>query len=152
MALNFADVAAKPIQEVERPPLPPVGTYRFSVTKLPETTKSKDEAWEILTFNVRALEAMDDVDMSDYKGEVTGIVQQVKFMFNLNDEVEFEKSLFRLRQFLENHLKCADEGMTIAQALNASVNQQFLGTIAWKQDNNDPENFFANISRTAPLD
>ncbi len=152
MALNFADVASKKMDEVERPPLPPVGTYRFSITKLPETNKSNDEVWEILTFNVRAVEALDDVDMSDYKGEVTNILQQVKFMFNTQDEVEFEKSLFRLRQFLEQHVQCADADMTIAQALNASVNQQFLGTIAWRQDKNDPENFFANISRTAPLE
>jgi ribosomal protein S10 len=152
MALNFADVASKKMDEVERPPLPPVGTYRFSITKLPETAKSNDEVWEILTFNVRAVEALDDVDMSDYKGEVTNILQQVKFMFNTQDEVEFEKSLFRLRQFLEQHVQCADADMTIAQALNASVNQQFLGTIAWRQDKNDPENFFANISRTAPLE
>lgn len=152
MALNFADVASKKMDEVERPPLPPVGTYRFSITKLPETSKSNDEVWEILTFNVRAVEALDDVDMSDYKGEVTNILQQVKFMFNTQDEVEFEKSLFRLRQFLEQHVQCADADMTIAQALNASVNQQFLGTIAWRQDKNDPENFFANISRTAPLE
>ena len=152
MALNFADVASKKMDEVERPPLPPVGTYRFSITKLPETNKSNDEVWEILTFNVRAVEALDDVDMSDYKGEVTNILQQVKFMFNTQDEVEFEKSLFRLRQFLEQHVQCADADKTIAQALNASVNQQFLGTIAWRQDKNDPENFFANISRTAPLE
>ena len=152
MALNFADVASKKMDEVERPPLPPVGTYRFAITKLPETSKSNDEVWEFLTFNVRAVEALDDVDMSDYKGEVTNILQQVKFMFNTQDEIEFEKSLFRLRQFLEQHVKCADSDMTVAQAMNASVNQQFLGTIAWRQDKQDPETFHANISRTAPLE
>lgn len=152
MALNFADVAAKKIDDVERPPLPPVGTYRFSITKLPETTESQDGSWEILTFSVRAVEALDDVDMSDYKGEVTNILQNVRFMFNKNDEMEFEKTLYRLKQFLEQHVQCASDGDTIAQALNASVNGQFLGTIAWRQDKNDAENFFANISRTAPLE
>lgn len=152
MALNFADVAAKKVEDIERPPLPPVGTYRWSITKLPAQSESKDGTWDIVEFQVRAVEALDDVDMSDYKGEVTGIVQRLAFMFNKNDEVEFEKSLYRLRTFLEKHVACANDGDTIAQALNASVNGQFLGTIAWKQDPQDAENFFANISRTAPLE
>lgn len=152
MALNFADVAAKKMSEVERPPLPPVGTYRFQITKLPASTTTADGKWDILTIPVRAMEALDDVDMSDYKGEVTGIVNSVKFMFNTQDDAEFEKSLYRTRTFFERHVKCAEENDTIGQALNKSVNQQFLGSIAWTQDKNDPEVFHANIARTAPLD
>jgi hypothetical protein len=152
VALNFAEAAAKKISEVERPPLPPVGTYRWSITKLPAQTTSGDEKWDILTFQVRALEALDDVDMSDYSGEVTNVTNQVKFMFNKEDEAEFEKSLFRVRTFLERHVKCADESDSVAQALNKSVNQQFLGSIAWQQDKNDPELFYANIARTAPIE
>lgn len=150
--LNFADVASKPVADIERPPLPPVGTYRWQITKLPAATTSGDGKWDILTVQVRALEAMDDVDINDYSGEVTNITNQVKFMFNKEDEAEFEKQLFRMRQFFEKHVKCADEGATIAQMLNASVNQQFLGSIAWSQDRNDAELFYANIARTAPLD
>lgn len=152
MALNFADVANKKVADVERPPLPPVGTYRWSITKLPIVTTSGDGKWDILTVPVRALEAMDDVDMTDYAGEVTNITNQIKFMFNKEDEAEFEKSLYRVRTFFEKHVKCASEDDTIAQALNSSVNQQFLGSIAWSQDKNDPELFYANLTRTAPLD
>jgi len=152
MALNFAEAAGKKISEIERPPLPPVGTYRWSITKLPELSKSKDEVWEILTIPVRAVEALDNVDMDGYKGEVTGIISSVKFMFNTTDEVDFEKSLFRARTFFERHVKCCGEKDTLAQAINASVNQQFLGDIAWNQDKNDAEIFHANMGKTAPLD
>lgn len=152
MALNFADVANKKVADVERPPLPPVGTYRWSITKLPVVTTSNDGKWDILTIPVRALEAMDDVDMTDYSGDVTNITNQIKFMFNKEEEAEFEKSLYRVRTFFEKHVKCANEDDTISQALNNSVNQQFLGSIAWQQDKNDPELFYANLSRTAPLD
>ena len=152
MAINFADVASKKMDEVERPPLPPVGTYRWQITKLPESTTSGNGEWDIVNISVRAVEALDDVDMSDYKGEVTNIMQSVRFMFNKQDEVEFEKSLFRFRTFLEKHVQCAEPDMSIAQAMNAAVNQQFLGTIAWRQDKEDAELFHANISRTAPLD
>lgn len=152
MALSFASIADKKIDEIERPPLPPVGTYRWKISKLPELTKSGDEKWEILNISVRAVEALDDVDMSDYKGDVSGIMQSVRFMFNLEDEAEFEKTLFRVRIFFEKHVKSAEPGMTIPQAINASVGQEFLGTIAWKQDKQDADIFHANIGKTAPLE
>lgn len=150
--LNFAEAANTKIADVERPPLPPVGTYRWQITKLPAVTTSGDGKWDILTVLCRAHEAMDDVDMEGFSGEVTNVTNQLKFMFNKEDEAEFEKSLFRVRTFFEKHVKCADENDTVAQALNKSVNQQFLGSIAWQQDKNDPEIFYANIARTAPLD
>lgn len=153
MPINFAEVATRRIADVERPPLPPVGTYHWRVLKLPETTTTADGKWDIVNFSVRAVEALDDVEgLDDYVGEVTNILQSVRFMFNKEDEVEFDKSLFRLKTFLEKHLCCSDEEMSIGQALNASVNGEFLGTIAWKQDKQDPETFHANIGKTAPLD
>lgn len=151
MALSFSSIADKKIDDIERPPLPPVGTYRWKITKLPELTKSNDEKWEILTVNVRAVEALEDVDMDSYNGKLEGILQSVRFMFNLEDEAEFEKTLFRVKTFFEKHVKCAEPDMTIPQALNASVGQEFLGTIAWKQDKQDADIFHANIGKTAPL-
>lgn len=152
MALSFSSIADKKVEEIERPPLPPVGTYRWKILKLPELSKSSDEKWEILNVSVRAVEALDDVEIADYPGKIDGIMQSVRFMFNLEDEAEFEKTLFRVRQFFEKHVQCAEEGMSIAQAINASVGGEFLGTIAWRQDKNDADVFHANISRTAPLD
>lgn len=149
---NFADIATKKVAEIERPPLPPVGTYRWQITKLPAVTTSSDEKWDFLTVPVRAMEAMDDVDPDDIKGDVTNITNSIKFIFNKEDETEFEKTLYRVRTFFERHVRCADEDATIGQMLNASVNQQFLGSIAWNPDKNDKEIFHANIVRTAPLD
>lgn len=152
MAINFADVAAKPINDVERPPLPPVGTYRWRITKLPENTTSQNGEWDIVTFQVQAVEALDDVEVDDYKGDIANIRQSLRFMFNKQDEAEFEKSLFRLRTFLEKHVQCAEADHTVAQALNASVNGEFLGAITWRQDKEDAEIFHANIGRTAPIE
>ena len=152
MSLNFADIASKKVEEIERPALPPTGTYRWAITKLPEITTTADEKWDILTIPVRAVEALDNVDMDGYKGEVTGIVQSHKFMFNKEDEAEFEKSEWRMRQFFEKHVGCAEPGATIMQMINASVNGQFLGDIVWRQDKNDAELFHANIGRTAPVE
>lgn len=152
MSLNFADIASTKVEDIERPPLPPVGEYRWKVTKIPTQTKTKDEAWEIVEFPVQALEALDSVEMDDYKGEVMGIRNRVVFMFDTNDEAKFEQTLFNLRRFLENHLQCAESGMSIAEALNNSVNQEFIGTVRYRQDKNDPEVFYAEIGRTAPVE
>lgn len=154
MALNFSDIANKKVADVEKPPLPPVGTYRWRITKLPEITQSRDEKWDILTIPVRAVEALDNVDTDGWKGDINNITQVVRFMFNREDEAEFEKSEWRMRQFFEKHVKCVEADATVAQMLNASVNGEFLGDIAWAQDKQDAsgETFFANINRTAPVE
>lgn len=152
MALNFADVAAKKAEEIERPALPPVGEYRFKVLKIPEQTKvGQDNMYEVVTFNVQALEAI-DADMEDYRGDVNGIFNRVAFMFDTTDEEKFEQTLFRLRTFLEKHLKCFEPDMALNEALNNSVGQEFIGTIKYRQDKNDSELFYAEIGRTAPVD
>lgn len=151
MAMNFADVANKKMDEIERPPLPPVGTYRWRITKLPEQTEvGKDNEWDVVNFYVQAVEALDNVDMDDYKGEVSGILNRVSFMFDKNDEAKFEQTLFRLRTFLEKHLGITAESVT--EALNDSVGAEFLGDIAWRQDKNDEEMFYAEIRKTAPVE
>lgn len=151
---NFSEIASKPVAEIERPPLPPVGTYRWKVLKLPVQDKidSPKGSWDTVTFNVQAQEALDNVDMSDYKGDVSGIFNRVQFMFDTNDEAKFEQTLFRLRTFLEKHMKVADDGMSVNEALNAATGGEFLGDVAWRQDSNDPETFYAEIKRTAPVE
>lgn len=152
MALNFADVASKPVDSVEKPPLLPVGTYRWRITKLPSSRDTPDGAWEVLEIPCQAVEAMDDVEIEDIKGELKGYFNRVSFMFNKNDEAEFEKTLYNATQFFEKKVKCVEPGDSIGQAVNNSVNQEFLGTIGWKPDKNDPEVMHANIVRTAPID
>ena len=152
--VDFASIASKKIEEVERPPLPPVGTYRFRVMKLPASNKSNDEQWEFLRFNCRAIEALDNVDTSDYNGDVANIMLSKSFVFNSADEAAFEQTLFQLRQFCEKHLRCTEPGMTVAEMLNASVNAEFLGDVKWSQDKRDEsgETFNAEIGRTAPVE
>lgn len=151
MTLNFNDIATKKLEDVERPPLPPMGTYRFKITKLPESSTSGNGEWDIVTFPIRVMEATDDVDVGSYPGDITKVIMSHRFMFNKNDEAEFNKSLDRLKTFLQKHVKCADDNDDIAQALNASVGQEFMATIIWRQDKEDEEIFHANIGKTAPI-
>lgn len=156
MAVNFNDIANQKLQEIEPVPLPPVGTYRWVVTKLPVqdafTSKKSGVEYDRINFLVKAVAPMEDVDVTDYKGKVTDITDRVTFMFDKSDEVNFQRSLNRLKNFLTNHLKCCDENSSIKEGLNASVNAQFLGVIQHRPDEQDPTVVRAQIGNTAPLD
>ena len=141
----------KKVDEIEKPPLPPRGTYRFRVSKLPSVTKSKDGRWEIVSVPLQAIEA-EDVDMDGYKGEVASIYQTLTFMFDTQDEVAFNKTEYRFLTFLEKHVKCVEDGMTLAQAQNAAVGNEILADISWQEDKNNPGEMRARVSKTAPLD
>ena len=144
---NFNELASKKLSEVERPVLLPVGDYRMSVTKLPTVTDKPE--WEIVEFSLRPLEAI-TADISDYKGEIGNNPMRLAFLFDKNDEVAADKTMFRLRTFLEKHLGLGDD-MSVKEAMNASVNAQCLASVQHVQDKNDKELFHANVTATAPL-
>lgn len=153
--MNFADIASQKLGEIERPALPPQGTYRWVVEKHPSTDQSGDQKWEIVNFLLRCLEAVDvpEEALQDFEGEITNVRLSHRIMLNTEDKAEFDKSLYRLKTFLERHLQIdgADE-LSLKEALAASVNHQCLATVKWNPDKNDPELFHANIGRTAPVE
>ena len=153
MSLNFNEVAKTKLNEVERPPLIPAGPYRWAVIKLAETTTTADGKWDIVNFPVRGVEALDGVDEAQLEafGGATKAISSVRFMFNKEDQAEFDRTLYNLRRFLENTLQCATPEMSIAEGLNAAVNQQFIGDVVWKADKQVEGLFHANIGKTAPL-
>lgn len=152
--VDFASILNKKAADIEKPPLPPQGTYRFRVTAVPESKETASGEYDILTFNAQAVEAMDNVDMDDYKGEVSGIRLRKAFLFNKNDEVAFQQTEYNLRRFLVDHLQVLDDNTSISEALNAAKNAEFLGDVTWRADNRDgmEGEFQAEIGRTAPVD
>lgn len=152
--VDFASIASKKVEEVERPPLPPVGTYRWRVIKIPAQTKSGDEKWEFVRFACKVVEPLDNVEIGDYKGDPTNIMLTKTFMFDTEDEASFESTLYNMKQFCEKHLQCVEPGMSIAEMLNNSVNAEFFGDVRWTQDKRDQsgETFNAEIGRTAPVE
>src|SRR5690606_12640920 len=112
--VDFNKLADKKLEEVERPPLPPVGHYRLKNTKVPDWDPRPEGEWFIIEFTMQAQEAMDDVDPDDLAafGKVTGAVLRKSFMCSRDDEVEADKMLYNVKRFLVDHLRCADEGMS----------------------------------------
>ena len=153
--LNFNDIANQKIEDVKPVPLPPVGTYRWVITKLPETREFQGQdgtPYQSLEWPVQAVAATDDVDVDAYPGKITDIRQRHSYMFNRNDEVAFAQMQNQVKRFCVDILKCADESMTLAEAINATKGQQFLAPITWAPDKKEPEIIRAQLGRPAPLD
>jgi hypothetical protein len=155
MTLNFNDIANTKVADVEAVPLPPQGTYRWRITKLPSIRDFKGgdgTEYQSVEFPIQVVAPMEDVDPSDYKGNLADIRQNLSFMFNKADEVAFVQMQNRLKKFLSSHLKVGNEDMSFKELFNESVNQQFLAPITWAPDKNDPEVMRVRVGNTAPLD
>lgn len=159
MALNFNDVLTTKMTEIERPPLIPMGHYIGQVTKVPNLeTVGKGKEWDTCDFPIQLMQAQDDVDqaaLAEYGGLGKHSTVQRRFMFNKNDEANFKRSLFQMKRFLADHLKIegADgDTMQLKEALNASFGKQVVVFIKHRQDKEDKELFYAEISQTAPVE
>ena len=154
MSVNFAEALNQNVGDIERPKLPPMGTYQFTSMKQPDLREITSEkgSWDVCEFAMKALAPTDDVDQAELAeyGPITSIVIRFSFMFDKNDPVKFASTMFRLRTFLEQHLQCASEGDTLKQALANSMNAVCLGTVQYRPDKNDKEIMYAEIGATAP--
>lgn len=152
---NFRDIADKKPEDIAPVPVPPAGTYLFKVLKhdLRDVRSDKGE-WEALEYSVKAVAPTPDVDadaLAEY-GKVDSILNRVTFMFDKNDETAFLQTENSHKRFLQEHLKCWPDGMSMKEAMAQAVGRQFLGTIVWKPDNRDATITRANIGKTAPAD
>ena len=155
MAINFADHLKDNVSEIERPPLLPIGTYKFFVEKQPSIEENiADGRFDRVDFLLKCIEATDDVDadaLAEY-GSLDNTRLRYSFLFNKEDEQSFNRTKFALKRFLTEHLGVDADNASLNEAMAASVNHQCLATVRWRQDRNDPEVQYAEIGSTAPVE
>lgn len=146
---NFNSILDETIEKVERAPMGPKGTYVWVITGLPQTAERGD--WDIIDIPVRAVRPTDDVDADELAefGEAKNITTRHSFLFDKNDKAARAKTKERLERFLFEHLGIP-LGMSIKQALNESVNKQFLGVLDYREDEKTGDQFY-RMGRTAPV-
>jgi hypothetical protein len=149
---DFSSILNKKAADVEKPQLPPQGSYIFQITKVPEFKEVGGGDWERLLVQCQAVEALDNVEVDDYKGEITNIRLSKTFLFNKNDEAEFAKIEYSMTQFFQNHACVIEEGMSIGEAINSAKGARFIGDVKWRADSRSEGDFQAEIGRTAPVD
>jgi hypothetical protein len=148
---SFSDVLSKAAETIERPPLPPKGTYVFVVNGQPKTQERKE--YEIPEFQLKGVRPTEDVDTDELKayGSPANIIVRKSFLFNTTDEAAFKRAEFNLREFLVKHLGM-DGSLTIKELMTMANGKQCLGTIDYRPDQNDPEVMYADLRKTAPIE
>ena len=155
--MRFADALDRRGEEIERPPLIPVGTYIWTVTKPPELDTIADGRFDVVDFTLRCVQQCDDVDpdsISEFEakaGQVAGKVRRLRFLFNTEDEGAFNNTEFRMKSFIENHLGVSMEGKTWKETFADVVGNQCQAEIRWRPDPKDPEIMYDELGRTSPV-
>lgn len=152
---NFNDVLNKKLDDIEKPPLIPIGTYKAAVKKVPALdTIGKQSEYDVCDFQLQLIEpAADDVDLDELKkfgGCGPHATIRRRFMFNKNDQSAFDRTMYDLKRFLQDHLKV--DATDLKEGLNNSVNQACLVTVKWRPDKENPETMYAEVARTAPIE
>lgn len=152
--MDFANALDTKVDSIERPPNLPQGTYIWAVTKLPVQSTSKSGEWDIVEFSARVVSAEADVDEDDLEefGDVTSAFNRVSFMFtkDASKQADFDKTLYRLKKFCMDTLMVdVEEGATLKEMLDASLNCQFLGSAVWRPVDDET---YVDLKNYAPLD
>ena len=155
--VNFAAIANKKVEDIERPPNMPIGTYLAVVTKIPVQGEVAGGKWETLDFMLRIIKPMEDVDPDALKefGDVTKRIMQRRVMFSTDqdDEDKFRASEYQVKSFCFKHLMVDETSdMSWSEMLHESVNHQCLVSVKWEPDKNDPEIIYDRIGKTAPVE
>ena len=152
---SFTEALDRNMDEIQRPPVPPIGHYLARVTKIPDPARVIDgKPFEILTVNLDLLEPQEDVDEDDLNefvekaGALQGTGVRYDFIFNTDPEEKgkFEATLNRFKGFLDNLGINVDEG-TLKSQMAEMPNSTCLVQLGHRQDPNDPEIVYAEIKR-----
>lgn len=154
--MDFADALNVKADDIKRPPMLPVGTYRAQVTKIPEVETSEDGKWDFVNFQLKVIEAQDDVDADEMKefGGLNNINRRHRFIFDKSEDGKqsFDRSMFQLKRFLVDHLKVEGGGNTpLKMLIDGAPNCQVLISIGRRKDKQDPEIMYEDIKSTAPV-
>lgn len=150
---SFSEILTKTAESIERPPLPPKGTYFLVVTGQAKKTDRKE--YEVIDFPLKAVRPTEDVDaegLAAYapSGKLDSIQVRKSFLFNTTDEAQFKQTEFNMREFLVTHLGL-DPSLTMKELMNMAVNKQCLGVIDYRPDGNNPEIMYTDLKKTAPI-
>lgn len=155
MAMNFKDALSVKVNDIEKPPLLPSGTYEAIIKKVPTMEETADKKWEMLDFPCQIVAATDEVSVDElaaYGGLDARSQLRRRFMFNTEDDNAFKRTLFDVKRFCLEHLMVeGDDNTDLKQLLDGSVGKRFYAFVKHNPDKRDPEVIYAEISKTAPI-
>ena len=150
--MDFSKVLDTKVADVEKPPLAPLGDYVFQITAAPRV--SERGIYDIVEFPCVAVEALETVDPEELAefGDLKNIRTRVSFLFNKEDDAGAATTQYHMTNFLEQHLGCSEDGMTVKQAMGNAINHRFVGATGYRPNKNDVSELFFEIKKTAPVE
>jgi len=152
--MRFQDALDRKGEEIARPPIAPVGTYLWTVSKMPTMDSIADGRFDVVDFTLKCVQPQEDVDpdaLAEY-GDIAGLTRRHRFLFNTEDEANFKRTEYNMKRFVQEHLGVDMSGKSWKEALAECVNCQCLASIKWRPDPRDPEIMYDEIDRTAPAE
>ncbi len=157
---RFSDLLDRKAEDIERPPLLPIGIYSARITKPHSISEIKGKAdpsklYERLEFPCAIADAI-EVDEEDLEafGTVTNTpLQGINWLLDTDEEEinKREMTLFRIKTFLVGCGAMNDED-ELGTGLANAVGCEFAVEIAHRPDPTNPDNTYLDVKKTMSLD
>lgn len=159
---NFAEMASLKDDDLPAVKKLPMGSYIWSVDRLPETKVSTKGNGENITFRMKCQGTIPDFDGDESElaefGEAKGTVRTHRFYYPTQvgedgDEGKLKNNQARVLQeintFLRDHLRV--EGDSLSERMANCLHHQCIGFIKHVPDSRNPRNSQEEFGQTAPI-
>lgn len=141
---NFTDVLSKPMSDIEKPKPYPVGTYLAMVQGQPEVKEiGNDTKYEVIDFTMTIMQPQADVDTEALAAANYRQGRRMRHRMFATEE-----NLWRIKQFLGDHLGIDVGGGTLRQAMAEAPGRQCLVTLRHRPSQ-DGTQIYDEIASTA---
>jgi hypothetical protein len=143
--LNFAEILDIKLEEIKPHQPLPVGTYHCFVDGQPITGQAGPNNTNCVTFNLKVIQAQDDVDPKQLAEAINGEAlsgRSIKHLMFITD-----RSKHRIKKFLVDDLG-VDPTNSLRQALLEAMGKPVLVKLV-HQASKDGKTIFENVDRTA---
>lgn len=151
--VNFNDALDTNVDDIEKPPVQPQGTYGWRINKIPTLGESNNGLWNIIEFPCVAIHAEEDVDQDELEafGGLNQAINRISFMAPTEEGPEGDaarkKAVYQAKQFCLNTLRA--EGETFKELLDNALGCEFLASATWDVQENDT---YIRVKNYAPMD
>lgn len=142
---NFSSILDQPVNEIVKPKPMPVGSYIGIVDGIPRFDKSKVQKTDFVEFNIKPMQAQEDVDQTLLGEALNGKALAEKKLRPLAFYLT-EDAVYRLDSFLFEHLGI-EMGTSRKQAISQAPGKQ-VGFVIKHEPSQDGTQIYANIAST----
>lgn len=149
---NFQDILSKPAANIEPPKPLPVGTYLCIIDGQPEFAKIGKEQTDCLNFKLKPIQAQPDVDQTALQEAlvVNGAPSALGDKSIRHRLFITEASIWRLKQFLVDHLGIEQGTKSLGELIPESQGRQVLVTLGHRASD-DGQQVFTEVKATAKV-